>query len=886
MEETPAYFRYWGKADRKDPSQYHLLPYHCLDVAAAASVWLDRSLVLRTRFLQQSEYNDKKTTAWILFFIALHDYGKFDIRFQRKADHVRQCLYPHRLEHDLPGLNFSRKYDHGAAGLYWFLKDHSDRFHFGDDIQMDLSDPFGENTSPNKDWDAWRPWIEMVCGHHGYIRQDAHVKNWRLPLTAKALAPFERETRRAWVSHLEKFFLNPNGLNLYDNPPPPSPLLAGFCSVSDWLGSRSDEEAFRSEKAILPLDQYFNEKLKDAAYVLELSGILGEKKPYQGIENLLPEGTSAHGLQQIVDDLPLESGLTIVEAPTGSGKTEMALAYAWRLIDKGLAESIVFALPTQATSNKMFDRLTTLALELFKANPNLLLAHGNARFNKKFITLKNTAQPHQGQDEAWVQCCEWLGQSRKRLFLGQIGVCTVDQVLIAVLPVRHRFVRGFGLGRSIMIVDEVHAYDAYMYGLMQQVLVEQKQAGGSTILLSATLPFSQRQTLLNAWTPKTESNKALTAYPLITWRGETCSRKFQPPDNSNGRISGRKVQMETRPVSDMRPDQTLIKEMIDAAQKGAQVALICNLVDDAQYFYEQTQQLTNSPVLLYHSRFTLKDRMEKEDSVDCCFGKHGDRSIGRILIGTQVLEQSLDYDVDLMVTQLCPVDLLFQRMGRLHRHARPKRPNGFDQPRCIVLITDSEGYGLHDHIYQNSLVMWRTAQGLIRQADTMIEFPEAYRAWIEDIYDDNLRGDEPSWVLDAYKAWQRKIENKEMAARQMIKWSRDTWLIDTDQKIQAVTRDEEMSLPLVPLVRTPEGRKLLDGCIIEKLEENLKSEAIAMNSVNVPCYWDRWINTRIIDEITWFPMQEYKDAWIAETSKDKLIYTKSMGLKRERVASK
>jgi CRISPR-associated endonuclease/helicase Cas3 len=130
--------------------------------------------------------------------------------------------------------------------------------------------------------------------------------------------------------------------------------------------------------------------------------------------------------------------LAIVEAPTGSGKTEMALAYAWRLLEKGIAEGIVFELPTQATANKMYDRLTPLAVEIFKDHPNLLLAHGNARFNEKFIAIKKTAQSVQNEGEAWVQCCQWLSQSRKRVFLAQIGVCTVDQVLIAVLPVRHR----------------------------------------------------------------------------------------------------------------------------------------------------------------------------------------------------------------------------------------------------------------------------------------------------------------------------------------------------------------------------------------------------------------------------------------------------------------
>ena len=324
---------------------------------------------------------------------------------------------------------------------------------------------------------VWREWLEKVCGHHGFIHRDSSLRDWRLPTRSMGLVPLEQQTRKAWVGCLEEIFLNPCGLSIADNPPPPSPLLAGFCSVADWLGSRSDEHHFFFKKELVSPSRYFLDKAGDAGSVLKLSGIISESKPYAGVSKLLPEGANPRGVQEVVDRLPMESGLTVVEAPTGSGKTEMALAYAWRLLEEGLAESIIFALPTQATTNKMYDRLTPLAVRLFKDHPNLLLAHGNARFNEKFIAIKNAAQAVQNEGEAWAQCCQWLSQSRKRVFLGQIGVCTVDQVLIAVLPVRHRFVRGFGLGRSVLIIDEVHAYDAYMYGLMQQVLKDQQSRG-------------------------------------------------------------------------------------------------------------------------------------------------------------------------------------------------------------------------------------------------------------------------------------------------------------------------------------------------------------------------------------------------------------------------
>jgi CRISPR-associated endonuclease/helicase Cas3 len=129
MEDLKAdYFKYWDKADRDDPTKYHLLPYHCLDVAAVASVWWDRSEVIRRSFLSYSALDENRTKAWVLFFVSLHDYGKFDIRFQRKADHVRHRLNSDYHDDDLLSLFHSKEYDHGPAGLYWFPRDHGDRF--------------------------------------------------------------------------------------------------------------------------------------------------------------------------------------------------------------------------------------------------------------------------------------------------------------------------------------------------------------------------------------------------------------------------------------------------------------------------------------------------------------------------------------------------------------------------------------------------------------------------------------------------------------------------------------------------------------------------------------------------------------------------------------
>ena len=397
MRSSAPYFRYWGKARPTSDTRgvlCHLLPYHSLDVAAVASVWWDESHPIQSSFMQYAGVlSIQQMKAWVVFFIALHDYGKFDIRFQLKAPQAWEALQNEFTTFArLPTPFDCKNYDHGSAGIYWFNQDQRSNEHdVGDNWLLHIEALVEESDELNT---AWLAWIKPVAGHHGYVypsstNPDA-TKNSLDSYVSAEIAEQDKATRLEWLSELERLFLKPSGLSLNDTPPNPSPLLAGFCSVADWLGSRSDEINF-SYKAdsAADLQTYFEQKCReDAPRVLALAGINGISKPYSCVTALLRQGDHPRQLQTLVNDLPLTPGLTIVEAPTGSGKTEMALAYAWRLIAKKHADSIVFAMPTQATANAMLQRLEKLATILFEDKPNLILAHGNARFNDEFLKLK------------------------------------------------------------------------------------------------------------------------------------------------------------------------------------------------------------------------------------------------------------------------------------------------------------------------------------------------------------------------------------------------------------------------------------------------------------------------------------------------------------------
>jgi len=724
--------------------------------------------------------------------------------------------------------------------------------------------------------------MEAVTGHHGHIKFSDWLPDLSLPLAYdQRLAKEDRRARMEWVSALENIFLLPAGLSLKDIPLHCPSIMAGFCSVVDWLGSRCDEENFSYHQEPKPLKSYFIERFNnDAVKILDLAGIIGRSRPYTGIASLLEPERKPRSLQTLVDCLPLNAGLTLIEAPTGSGKTETALAYAWRIIEAGLAESIIFALPTQASANAMLGRIERLALLLFEKHPNVVLAHGSARFNQKFVALKHAALEGLENEDGWIQCSAWLAESRKRVFLGQIGVCTVDQVLISVLPVRHWFVRGFGVGRSVLIIDEVHAYDAYMYGLLEEVLRKQSDAGGSAILLSATLPEFQRRQLLSAWEAEIEESREKAPYPLVTWSNGLKPRPFTLDESQLP--SDLTVKLKTIIVEDMLPDESLIQRIVDAADQGAQVAVVCNLVDVAQKLVRKLRERTSVSVSLFHARFCYKHRQEKELAVIEQFGPKGKRDMGRVLIATQVVEQSLDLDFDWLITQLCPVDLLFQRMGRLHRHDRPVRPSGFERPLCTVLIPNGLDYGSHGLIYANSRLLWRTSQKVLTAPGKQVVFPHAYRDWIESVYQEDPWGDEPEEIQKGYEKFKDEVESvKRYKARYIIDTKANPFT-DTDQRVTALTRDGEMNLTLVPYGSTSEGRMLVDGTIYETLGELQQFEALTLNSMGVPKSWRHYLNEPDPEGRFWFEMERDGDVFKTTSKGVTFRYHKDMGMEKEK----
>lgn len=856
-EATNTIASYWGKARpvAEGAAPFHSFACHSLDVIAVAGQWLKSSPVLE-RSLCAGE-QPRTVRAWVQFFLGLHDIGKLDVRFQAKAPHVLHMLAPERTRY-LTGVPRSfTDYDHGEMGYRWVLAE----------LDTYIEPISGDDELLQVYWDAWRPWLAAVTGHHGSLPKKTEPP--RKNVIPMPLRSIDREARAAWVAMLEGIFLVPEGLSLRDLPPSAPPLLAGFCSVADWLGSNTDY--FPYVGSLPNPDDYLASRSDRAQAVLRAAGLLSRPTPLGGMAALFPE-RQPRQVQSLVDRIPRAAGLTLIEAPTGSGKTEAALSYAAHLLATNCADSIVFALPTQATANAMLDRLKSVATRLFpECDVNVLIAHGKSQYNPTFIDLRAAARPAtvQRDADALVQCAEWLAQSRKRAFLGQIGVCTIDQVLLSVLPVRHAFVRTLGIGRSVLIVDEVHAYDSYMYGLLEEVLRRQKTAGGAAVLLSATLPYVQRRRLARAWGLKEELD-ASAPYPLVTHIDADGKRSFFQPDDAH-RPESRSIGVELRLEPEGFPGADTCAQILAAARAGARVAVICNLVDHAQRLARLLRDITvDVPIDLFHARYQFCDRQARELLVQERYGPNASRKCGRVLVATQVVEQSLDLDFDWMVTQLCPVDLLFQRLGRLHRHER-SRPSGFERAMVSVLVPQELDFGRHKHIYGNVRVMWRTKQMIMNNAQ--IEFPAAYRDWIERVYAEDDWPEEPEEIVEAWDKWYVKQAAAWEDAQQLARGEATAY--DDDDRIQIFTRDGEMSLTVLPL----KDGALLNGRAIESLEEWERGEAVNQHSVAVPASWKSFLPPAH-EGVYCLSMHEADEGWIADLGEVRLQYTEEYGLER------
>lgn len=744
---------FWGKArPNGDSVSFHPLAYHSLDVAAVMHALLEEDVRLRRRLARAAQLDEDTARDLAVLMAAHHDIGKFASRFQAKVP----SLYPAAFGRDASTENTS--WNHAKGGY---------------ELVINGLLPTLRATARRK----LRAVLAAATGHHGAPPEE------RLTTASPAAVAKEIETdfrpagveaARAFSSHVFEILRPQIDLSALAPPRAFSFLFAGLVTLADWIGSNENFFPYQTAGRA-DLAGYFDEARKRANEAIRKVGIIpSEPGPALTLGALLGrDDVIPSPVQEWASAVDVERGplLAIIEDETGSGKTEAAMLLASRLMASGGADGIFVALPTMATANAMYDRLARSYRRLFSpdANPSLVLSHGVRELHDGFRSAvgleaqdrnPSTALDADGAGEsASAACAAWIADDRRLAFLADVGVGTIDQALLGVLPARHQSLRLAGLARKALIIDEAHAYDSYMQAEIEALLTFQAALGGSAIVLSATLPIETRARLIDAFRRGLDAeigrNGTLPslskAYPLATL-ASGCEVVETP-------LEGRADRGRRLPVRLIETHEEAIDLVAEASRRGEASVYIRNTVEDVLRSAEALRARGLDPIV-FHARAALGDRLAIEREVCRIFGRDSTEDIrrGRILVATQVVEQSLDIDFDVLVTDLAPIDLVIQRAGRLWRHKRPWRSG---HPELVVVapppVPEADERWLKSvqpgsaAVYRDDARLWLAAKRL-EDAECIVtpgraEEPGAVRTLVEGVYGAEAERDIPPGLL-------------------------------------------------------------------------------------------------------------------------------------------
>ena len=676
----------WGKFD-DETFEFHRLEHHCADVAACFLELL-RDPVLEKRVASSCRLDkiDSVTLERLAYIAYLHDFGKVNAGFQfqvsrssttdrsvpPRSGHIAEAVYCIRRPQMVNALEFSKLIRWGEEnGKSVEQLIYASLAHHGHPVRL----PYSTGNGPP---DLW-------CPYGDYDPETA----------AKTLV----KRGQQWL---------PSAFQ-GDAPPIPqkpelSHLFCGLVTLSDHIGSDRNQFPYEPEIDLT----YWEVACKRAHDAVRKKGF---GRRYWATSDLTDDVSvrrifgyeAPRTVQKVVKGAPLDSNLLILESETGSGKTEAAILRFAALWKSGIVDGLYFALPTRAAAKQIHRRVS-------KALKNLLPSDANV---ETILAIPGylRAGDHTGQYDRYdkfsvhwddnpddeIRLSRWAAESCRKYLSAPAAVGTIDQILLAGLKVRWAHLRGASLARSLLIVDEVHASSNYMSEILRNVLNAHLTVGGHALIMSATLGATARDKFLQK-SNRSSSLKFSKAcnypYPVLTLSNHLM-------DNSDNIIEitphGPTKCIQVTSHESMEDPNEIIKIAIGAVRTGAKVLIIRNTVASAQSVFstlydeglEEVILNVNQQPTLHHSRFAAEDRKLLDDAVEKELGKASSRKKGKIIIGTQTLEQSLDIDADFLITDLCPMDVLLQRIGRIHRHTHHDRPSQFNNPQCIVLTPES-----------------------------------------------------------------------------------------------------------------------------------------------------------------------------------------------------
>ena len=620
--------------------------------------------------------------------------------------------------------------------------------------------------------------------------------------------------------------------DLPDMAVPAQVVISGMLVTADWIASNTTYFPLISADQKGEFGDY-PKRIENAWTTIGFPN-MWESKARFGLDDeafkerfgFLPNPTQADIISTATD--AESSGIYIIEAPMGLGKTEAALALSEILAARAGAGGMFFGMPTQATSNGIFPRLEKWAGGLAEDEQTLLaikLAHGNAALNEDYRELFTGHSNLNIESDSGLIVHDWFS-GRKQTLLSDFVIGTVDQLLMAALKQKHVMLKHFGLSGKVVVVDECHAYDAYMSQYLDMAIKWLGIYKVPVIILSATLPEKRRAELIEAYTDSEkrrakhteayvdkkiadEAWKHSLAYPLLTYtENNAVKQKALAFDGENKEVSVRRI---------IRDEVAATAGY--AVERGGCVGVIVNTVRKAQEIAAELQSaFPKAEVIIMHAQFIMTDRAKREEQILKRVGKHStpESRRGLIIVGTQVLEQSLDLDFDLMITELCPMDLLLQRTGRLHRHNRV-RPQGLETASCFVLDETDDSFDSGSAAIYGEWLLMRTRALLPNK----LTIPSDIPLLVQQTYDETnneMLGELTEGMKKAQEENKLRTDEKENNAKKyrikkpsnrkgkcLDDWLNNDIKSNNEQTGEKAVRDGDPSVDVIALMRDGEG---------------------------------------------------------------------------------
>lgn len=741
MNGLPGKGQYWGKYN-EDKNCWHPLIHHCCDVALCCKSLFEQLPILRRRIARLGNLRDLSPVQIerLAALSALHDFGKFNHGFQNKIrDSKKNFRYRGHIKE--------------AFSAFCYPK-----------IQQRLIKALSLETI--KEWfesdKILTQYILTILSHHGNPLNPNKIitvkHNWGIIEKVDPITGVE-ELRKAIYKWFPDAFEKTDKKEKLPSEPHFQHAFCGLIQLSDWIGSSENFFPFSNNIN----NDRFSFSSHESVSIISKMGIISSRYA-EHIQPALPPFSRIVGkdwapraLQkkiQQADNSEKEGSIICLEAETGSGKTEAAFLHFLKLFKEKKIDGMYFALPTRSAATQIYNRIHQMTINSFgeDAPPVVLAVPGYIIVDQMEGETGGTLPRFQvlwkdNEDERY-RFRGWAAEHPKRYMAAPIIVGTIDQVLLSSLQVPHAHLRSTALLRHLIVVDEVHSSDHYMNTILLETLKNHIRAGGHAMLMSATLGAETRTMFIN-----TDSNITAPSYkkavntPYPVYSTNTGKSERIERDNKSKQIF---ISILKHSYDN---NETIAKEAFRQAENGATVIILRNKVNDALSTQKNLEEVAaeedredllfrcSDKITPHHGRYHPSDRKMIDEALEKCFSAYGERK-PCVVVTTQTVEQSLDVDFDYMITDLCPMDVLLQRAGRLHRHDI-KRPHGFEKAQLKIIVPQTElismltdkgivkpgtpaGMGT---VYENMAILELTLEMLLNLE--MIQIPEMNRELIE-----------------------------------------------------------------------------------------------------------------------------------------------------------